>query len=42
MEPKRLLRGGALLLSVLGLLNIWFGKYWRVTSLGRLGWAAGE
>lgn len=42
IEPKRLLSGGALPLSALGLVNIWLGKYWRVTSLGRLGWAAGE
>lgn len=37
IEPKRLLSGGALPLSALGLVNIWLDKYWRVTSLGRLG-----
>lgn len=42
IEPKRLLSGGALPLSALGLVNIWLGKYWRVTSLGRLGCVAGE
>lgn len=42
MEPKRLLRGAVLALSVLGLVNIWLEKYWREISPGRLGWAAGE
>lgn len=41
IEPKRLLRGAELLLSALGLVNIWLEKYWMGMSLARLGWAAG-
>lgn len=37
IEPKRLLSGALPLLSVLGLVNIWFEKYCKGISLERLG-----